>query len=84
MNDPFERTIGNILKMFGININPYTLHITLYNYIPGFILMPYVIYKGIQYNDKLIIIMGIFMMIVEMRFIISHLKNKINKKDVKD
>ena len=83
MNDPFETTIGNILKIFGLDINPLLLHTILYNLIPGFIFAPYIIYKGIQYNDKLIIIIGIFNIIAELMFFILHIKY-INKKDVQD
>jgi len=81
MNDPFETTIGNILKIFGIDINPLLLHTILYNFIPGFIGAPYVIYKGIQYNDKFLIIIGTLNIIAELMFFILHIKY-VNKKGV--
>ena len=80
MNDPFETTVGNTLKIFGIDVNPFLLHTILYNFIPAVIFAPYIIRKGIEYNDKLLIIIGIFNIIAELMFFILYIKY-ISKKD---
>ena len=59
-NDIFVTYINNI-----INVNPKLLFIIMYNIIPAVIFAPLLIYKGIQYEDMFLIVIGLCLFIVD-------------------
>lgn len=65
-DDKITGVVTNILKNMGMTGLPEELIFTmLYNFIPAFIFAPYLINRGLKYKDKIIVLMGISLLIVD-------------------
>ena len=75
--DPISNSVIYILNKLGIKINPIIIHAILNNFIPAYIFSPILIQKGIKYNNKIFILIGIAVMIIDTIHFIINIKNSL-------
>jgi len=74
IKDPIVNLLVSLFNNIGIHLNPDLLYITLYNLVPATIIGPILVYRGIIYNDWLIILVGLCLIVVDSMHFMNNLK----------
>jgi len=78
-NDILSYYIDIVLQCIGINIKRKYIFTFLYNFIPAFIFAPFLIYKGYEYHDNTLIIIGVLLFIVDTMHFVGAISNNTDE-----
>ena len=80
MTWPLVNFIVNLFNKIGIEIDTKLLTIILYNGIPGFIFGTLLLCRGLKYNDKIIMLIGLCLLVIDVyHFIHNYDEYRKNK-----
>lgn len=80
IKDPLANLLINILSGIGCNITQtaaYVIYIFLYNFMPAVIFGPLLIYKGLQYHDNVLVVIGCLLIFIDMVHLLNNSKRLI-------